>query len=171
MPRTTPYKPVADRVRDAILDPDTVVGIVLNTIDDALDKGKQGPGHWTAEAVRYLGPVLDEARRASRPVILTADHGHVLDRGARPDKAGQAGAGQSDFARYRFGTPGPGEVAVHGPRVIVGGGELVAAVDEGIHYTPKRAGYHGGASPAEVVVPVITLLPSESLAPVRLVRV
>jgi hypothetical protein len=54
---------------------------------------------------------------------------------------------------------------VRGPRVIVGGGEVVAAVDEAIHYTPKRAGYHGGASPAEVVIPVITLLPSDSLLP------
>ena len=47
---------------------------------------------------------------------------------------------------------------------------VVAAVDETIHYTPRRAGYHGGASLAEVVVPVITLLPSDSPAPARLVR-
>ena len=33
------------------------------------------------DQVTYLRPVLDEARRAGRPVILTADHGHVLDRG------------------------------------------------------------------------------------------
>jgi len=42
---------------------------------------------------------------------------------------------------------------------------VVAAVDEGIHYTPRKAGYHGGAAPAEVVIPVITLLPSDTLLP------
>lgn len=42
---------LADRVRDAILDPDTVVGIVVTD-------------------VAYLRPVLDEARRAGCPVVL-----------------------------------------------------------------------------------------------------
>ena len=55
--------------------------MVLNTIDDTLDKGKHGPAHWSVEMVDYLGAVLDEARRAGRPVILTADHGHVLEQG------------------------------------------------------------------------------------------
>jgi hypothetical protein len=155
-----PGKPLADQVRDAILDPDTVVGVVLNTIDDTLDRGKPGgPAHWTVQNVSYLSAVLDEARRAGRLVILTADHGHVLDRGQPPSPA------KSDSARYRTGTPGPGEITVRGPRVIVGGGAVVAAVDEALHYTPRKAGYHGGASAAEVVVPVITLLPSESLRP------
>lgn len=155
-----PGQALSAEVRDAILDAQTVVGVVLNTIDDTLDAGKPGgPAHWTVDSVTYLRPVLDEARRAGRPVILTADHGHVLDR-AQP-----ANAAQSDSARYRTGTVGPGEIIVRGPRVIVGGGEVVAAVDETIHYTPKRAGYHGGASPAEVVVPAIVLLPSSSLLP------
>ena len=107
-----------------------------------------------------MPPILDEARRAGRPVILTADHGHVLDPG-RPQHAAT-----SDWARYRTGTPGTGEITVRGPRAIACGGEVVAAVNEAIHYTPRKAGYHGGASPAEVVVPVITLLPSASLLPV-----
>jgi hypothetical protein len=154
-----PGRSLAGQVRDAIASADTVVGIVLNAIDDALDKGKQGPAHWTPDQVTYLRPVLDEARRAGRPVILTADHGHVLDRGE-----GIAPVA-SESARYRTGTPGPGEITVRGPRVV-DGGEVVAAVDEKIHYTPRRAGYHGGASPAEVVIPVIVLLPSDSLLPV-----
>jgi hypothetical protein len=155
-----PGQALSAKVRDAILDPETVIGVVLNAIDDTLDKGKPGgPAHWTVETVTYLRAVLDEARRGGRPVILTADHGHVLDRGLPASQA------TSDRARYRTGTPGPGEITVRGPRVITGGGEVVAAVDEAIHYTPRKAGYHGGASPAEVVVPVIVLFPSASLLP------
>ena len=158
--RPDPGQALSDDVRQAILDPETVVGVVLNTIDDTLDRGKPGgPAHWTVQTVTYLQPVLDEARRAGRPVILTADHGHVLDRGQSSSKA------ESERARYRSGTPGPGEISVRGPRVIADGGEVVAAVDEAIHYTPRKAGYHGGAAPAEVVVPVIVLLPSASLLP------
>jgi PglZ domain len=153
-----PGHSLASQVRDAIASADTVVGIVLNAIDDALDKGKQGPAHWTLDQVGYLRPVLDEARRAGCPVILTADHGHVLDRGE------SASLAASESARYRTGTPGPGEITMRGPRVV-DGEEVVAAVNEKIHYTARRAGYHGGASLAEVVVPVIILLPSDSLLP------
>jgi hypothetical protein len=157
-------RPLADRVRDAIAAPDTVVAVVLNTIDDALDKGKQGPAHWSLDEVMYLRPVLDEARRAGCPVILTADHGHILDRGENASPA------TSESARYRTGTPSAGEITVRGPRVLLpgqetGGAEVVAAVAENIHYTPRRAGYHGGASLAEVVIPVLTLLPSDALLP------
>ncbi|MGH3167270.1 MAG: BREX-2 system phosphatase PglZ, partial [Trebonia sp.] len=161
-----PGTPLSSQVRDAILDSGAVVGVVLNTIDDALDKGKPGgPENWTVETVTYLRAVLDEARRAGRPVILTADHGHVLDRGADISSA------KSTAARYRTGgSAEKGEIVVHGPRVLsveggAAGGEVVAAVDENIHYTPRRAGYHGGASPAEVVVPVIILFPPDAHIP------
>jgi PglZ domain len=153
-----PGNSLASPVREAIASADTVVAVVLNAIDDALDKGKQGPAHWTPDQVTYLRPVLDEARRSGRPVILTADHGHVLDRGEGSPLVA------SESARHRTGTPGPGEITVRGPRVVEGK-EIVAAVDEKIHYTPRRAGYHGGASLAEVVIPVIILVPSDSVLP------
>lgn len=158
----SPGMAVSATVRDAILAADTIVAVVLNTLDDTLDKGT-AVTRWTVDDVKYLGPVLEEARRAGRPVILTADHGHVLDRG-KP-----ASQFQSDAARYRFGTPGLGEITVRGPRVLTPdgkpGGEVVVAIDETIHYTPKKAGYHGGIAPAEVVIPVVTLFPSQTLVP------
>jgi hypothetical protein len=158
----SPGMALSATVRDAILATDTIVAIVLNTLDDTLDKGTAVTS-WTVDDVKYLGPVLEEARRAGRPVILTSDHGHVLDRG-KP-----ASQGQSDAARYRFGTPGQGEVTVRGPRVLTPGGkpggEVVAAIDETIHYTPRKAGYHGGIAPAEVVIPIVTLFPSQTLVP------
>ena len=176
-----PGQALAARVRDAIADPDMVVGVVLNTIDDTLDKDRSGGArHWTIGDVTYLRPVLDEARRSGRPVILTADHGHVLEwvhgldrphgpAGGQPGTAAESAGTRPDAARYRTGTPRPGEIAIRGPRVPTAGGqaggEVVAAVDETIRYTPRKAGYHGGASPAEVVIPVITLLPSASLLP------
>lgn len=162
----TPGAPLASRVREAIADPGTVVGLVLNTIDDTLDKGKPGgPAHWTVESVTYLRAVLDEARRAGRPVILTADHGHILDHGHIPDRGAEMSQPGSS-ARYRAGgNAGSGEIVIRGPRVIAEGGEVVAAVDETIRYTPRKAGYHGGASPAEVVVPVITLFPPDAQIP------
>ena len=89
--------------------------------------------------------------------------------GAQPRRGQPASSAHSDSARYRTGSPQPGEIAIRGPRVLTAGGqaggEVVAAVDETIRYTPRKAGYHGGASPAEVVIPAITLLPSASLLP------
>lgn len=176
-----PGQALAASVRDAIAAPNMVVGVVLNTIDDTLDRDRSGGArHWTIGDVTYLRPVLDEARRSGRPVILTADHGHVLEwvhgldrphgsAEGQPGTAAESAGIRADAARYRTGTPGPGEIAIRGLRVPTAGGkaggEVVAAVDETIRYTPRKAGYHGGASPAEVVIPAITLLPSASLLP------
>ena len=45
-----PGQALAAKVRDAIADSETVVGVVLNVIDDTLDKSKPGgPAHWTVE--------------------------------------------------------------------------------------------------------------------------
>jgi PglZ domain len=151
---------ISAAVRDAIRDTAVVVGVVLNTIDDALDHGREdGAAHWTLDGIAYLRTLLDEAWRAGRPVILTADHGHVLDRGA-PIHGERA-----ETARFRTGTPGDGEITLRGPRVLAGDGQIVAAWDERIHFAPRRAGYHGGASPAEMVVPVLVFVPSKSLCP------
>ena len=158
--RGEPGQRLNSAVRDAIRDSAVVVGVVLNTIDDALDHGREGDApHWHLDGLAYLRDLLDEAWRSGRPVILTADHGHVLDRGA-PIRGESA-----DSARYRTGTPGEGELTIKGPRVLAGGGEIVAAWDERIHYTPRKAGYHGGAAPAEMVVPVLVFVPSRSLVP------
>ena len=101
------------------------------------------------------------ARSSSPPTTATSSsQGPTGPRSAAP-----ANAAQSDSARYRTGTPGTRRDHRARPARRRSGGEVVAAVDETIHYTPRQAGYHGGASPAEVVVPVITLLPSDTLLP------
>lgn len=141
------------------LDGVQVVACVLNTIDDALDRSDPGID-WTADAVTHLRPLLDRARRAGRTVVLTSDHGHVIERReGRTLTVAEASSNRSHAAAGA--TIGPGEVRVTGPRVLLHDGDAVLAVDESLRYGPLKAGYHGGAAPAEVVVPLHVLAPYE----------
>ncbi len=149
---------IADDVRLAIADTDRhrLVGCVLNTIDDALDRTDPGGTDWTAETVKHLGPLLRAARAAGRLVVLTSDHGHVVER----RRGQQRGTGLGGRYRTASAPAAPDEVLVSGPRVLADGHEAVLAVNERLRYGPLKAGYHGGAAPAEVVVPVALLAPS-----------
>lgn len=129
--------------------------VVLNTVDDALSKADPGGIDWTIPGIQHLPALLDEAGRAGRTVVLVSDHGHVVERGGPTQPV--AGAD----ARWRTPDTGPvdptREVALAGSRVLAAGGAIVAAVDESLRYGTKQAGYHGGASAAESVIPVIVL--------------
>ncbi|MGI8815618.1 MAG: BREX-2 system phosphatase PglZ, partial [Pseudonocardia sp.] len=146
-----------------------VVGVVLNTIDDALDHGREGDRTtWRLADITYLPELLDAARSYRRPVVLVGDHGHVLERS--PTGTGASGAGLTaaegvESARWRTGEPGVGEVALAGPRVLLGDGRVVVPWREDIRYTRRRSGYHGGASLAEMAVPILVMLPSVDLLP------
>lgn len=141
----------------AALSSEAVVGVVLNTVDDALDHGQQGDRTmWSIADITFLRELLDSAKQYGRPVLLVADHGHVLDHGTGTPGTTTAGA---ESARWRTGTAGDGETALSGPRVLEGGGSIVAPWREDLRYTPRKAGYHGGASLAEVTVPLLVLLP------------
>ena len=143
---------------------DAVVGVVLNTIDDALDHGQEGDrSGWTIARVTYLTELLDAARGYGRPVVLTCDHGHVLERS--PAGNGPATTDGVQSARWRTGTPGEGEIEVTGPRVLLGGGTVVLPWRETLRYTPRKAGYHGGAALAEVTVPVLAVFPGVEQIP------
>jgi hypothetical protein len=151
---------VADEVGAALDDADGVqlVACVLNTVDDALDRSDPAGTDWTIDAVRHLAPLLERAARSGRTVILTADHGHIVERRA----GAQRPMPDISSARSRAATgpaAGDGEVLVEGPRVLAHGGRAVLAVDERLRYGPLKAGYHGGASPAEAVVPLCVLVP------------
>jgi len=146
-------------VEDAIANTaNRVVGVVLNTIDDALDRSDPSGTTWTADAVKHLVPLLQRAHEAGRIVVITADHGHVVERrlGVQRSHPGAANA------RYRpdGGPVADDEVLVTGPRVLTEGHRVVLAVSERLRYGPLKAGYHGGAAPAEAVVPVVLLVPS-----------
>lgn len=132
-----------------------VLGVVVNAVDDHLGATDQLDFPWTVATITPLGQLLGHALSGQRTLVLVADHGHVLERGTDLRPGGE-GAGD----RWRTGTPGEGEVALEGPRVLLGGGAVVVPWTERLRYTPKRAGYHGGATPQEVVTPLLVLAPA-----------
>ncbi|MGA5358806.1 BREX-2 system phosphatase PglZ [Streptomyces purpurascens] len=141
-----------------------IVGVIVNTIDDALAEGREnGRARWRTADVAKLTDLLDAARGSGRPVLLVSDHGHVLDRG--PRDAGPTTAEGVQGARWRTGDAGPGEVHLAGPRVRAADGRITAAWRDDLRYTSRQAGYHGGASLAEVTVPVLAFVPSDSRIP------
>ena len=145
---------IAAAIADVTAQP--LVTCVLNTIDDALDRSDPGGIEWTADAVRHLLPLLERARYAGRVVILTADHGHVVER----RQGTQRSYPEISSGRSRPASPpaGAGEILMAGQRVLMHGGRAILAVDEQLRYGPLKAGYHGGAASAEVVVPVVVLV-------------
>lgn len=152
---------LADSVRVAIDDLEQgLVTCVLNSIDDALDRSDPAGTQWNAETVKHLRPLLERAREAGRTVILTSDHGHIVERrqGTQRNHEGVPGP-----ARHRAvgGPVQSDEVLVRGDRVLAPGNTEVLAVSERLRYGPLKAGYHGGAAPAEVVVPLVALVPIE----------
>ncbi len=131
-----------------------VVGVVLNGVDDHLSRGHQLRVGWDLQSLRPLAWLLDAAAEAGRMVVLTADHGHVLHlHGAVMRPAGTPGG-----ERWRHAPPPaqPDEMDFSGPRVLKGG-KVVLPSDERLRYAGNKYGYHGGATPQEVLVPVAVL--------------
>src|SRR5690606_31000995 len=135
----------------------------LNAVDDSLDKLDPGGTRWDLEQVQHLRALAESARSTGRTLILTADHGHVVERGGTALSVPGATA-----ARWRpaGGLVPDGEIEVRGRRVLLGGGAVVVPWREDLRYGRKRAGYHGGASAAEVAVPfaVFSPVPVEEIA-------
>jgi hypothetical protein len=131
-----------------------VVGVVLNNIDERLKDVNQPPAGWGLDELAPLSDLLAQARVTGRAVILTADHGHLLERGSEH----RSGSGGERWRRPGSGPPGDGEIAVSGPRVVVEGGSAILAFAEQLRYAPLRNGYHGGLTPAELIVPVAVLV-------------
>lgn len=141
-------------VLDAIADErQRVVGVVLNNIDERLKDVAQPADRWDLRDLEPLGAILDEARRAGLAVVLTADHGHVLDRDAEV----RTGGGGGERWRPSSEPVGDGEVLVSGSRVVTDTHEAVLPWREQLRYGLRRNGYHGGLTPKELLVPVVVL--------------
>jgi hypothetical protein len=133
-----------------------VVGVVINAVDDHLAKGEQVRVDWSVHRIRPLEELLSAARDAGRAVIVVSDHGHVPEHDT-------VSRGEEAAERWReaTGSPRDDEVLLQGPRVLLGRGQrLFAPWSERVRFGNKKNGYHGGASPQEVVIPLGVFVPS-----------
>jgi hypothetical protein len=148
---------VAGPVREQLLDTQQrVVGVVVNAFDDHLDKGTQLRLVDGIAGIRPLEPLLAAAAEAGRVIVLTADHGHIREHGTKVTPA-------SGGERWREASspPSDSEIELTGPRVLLGEGRVVLpATEEQRYNATKKLGYHGGATPAEVLCPLAVLAPS-----------
>jgi len=141
---------LADGVREVIAGCEhKVVGAVINAVDDQLSSGAQVAVRWSVASIGPLRQILEAARESGRLVILTSDHGHVLDHDMELVKR----TGEAERFKPVTEPVGKGELRVSGERVVAPGHEVVLPWSERIRYAAKKMGYHGGGSPQEVLVP------------------
>lgn len=147
-------------VASALADQDQrVVGAVVNAVDDHLMKDDMVRPSWSLDYVPVLAALFDAARAAGRAVVMVSDHGHVLDL-----KISERGVAAS-ADRYRPTPPaaGSGEILIRGPRLLSESDSLVLAASERVRYAGRKNGYHGGASPQELIIPVHMFCPDGRL--------
>lgn len=136
---------------------DSVIGVVLNAVDDSLRQGRQSlDPSWSPRDIPGLAALLERAAETGRAVVLTSDHGHVLEHGS--ELRGAPGAA----VRWRPADGPPAtadEVLLSGSRVGTPRHQAVLAVSEHLRYGARSYGYHGGAALAEVAIPLLVLLP------------
>ncbi|EHQ53313.1 hypothetical protein ECTPHS_11547 [Ectothiorhodospira sp. PHS-1] len=129
-----------------------VTAVVINAIDDQLSSSAQVSVAWNLQSISLLRQVLGAAREGERAVIITSDHGHVLDHDSSFLQADTPGG-----ERYRpeVDVPAESETMLEGPRVLMSGQRVVVPWSEKPRYTRARSrGYHGGGSLQEVVIPL-----------------
>ncbi|GGF99351.1 hypothetical protein GCM10007304_11510 [Rhodococcoides trifolii] len=142
-----------------------LVAAVLNYVDDTLHHADPGRTDWTMDSITHLTPLMEAASRAGRTVVITSDHGHIIDYGDGEHLSRSSAYCHRAHADVAALDP-EREVLVTGPRVLTADRTAVLAVDEKVRYQGRTAGYHGGGSPAEALVPVFVLAQDVSaLAP------
>jgi hypothetical protein len=143
---------LASELREAVADGENrIVAVVINAVDDSLAKSDGVRPQWTLSYLApFLSALLHEAVNGGRTVIVTSDHGHVLD-------------ADTELRRSEFGdrwrsadsAASAEELMIEGPRVLsAAGSQIVVPWSETIRYGTKKNGYHGGITPQEAVVPV-----------------
>lgn len=141
---------LSTQVRDTIADSThKLVAAVVNAVDDQLGSNAQLTVRWTVEQVGVLRQILEAARDAGRVVVMTSDHGHVLDHAMNYRKS----AGDTERYKSSAETVQSGEVLVEGSRVLQPASRTVVPWSEKVRYSKEKMGYHGGASLQEVIIP------------------
>jgi hypothetical protein len=139
-------------VRDAVRDTHRkIVGVVLNAVDDHLARSDQLRFSWIISQFHHLDALLYEARLANRAVIITCDHGHVLEDGTL-HLAGNEEERWRTFSEILVEQ----EVIFEGPRIEQATGlrRIIVPRSETVRYGQRKQGYHGGATAQEVLVPI-----------------
>ncbi|HBH50870.1 MAG TPA: BREX-2 system phosphatase PglZ [Planctomycetaceae bacterium] len=152
---------VGEDLSQAILSAEQrVVGVVINAIDDRLATAQQVRELWTINRISPLGAILKLARDAGRVVVLASDHGHVWH---RPEAQLCSGDAESRW-RSNKGDLLDGELVLTGTRVSdeLGGRSVIVPWSETIYYSKAQNGYHGGATPQEMVCPLMILFDKAS---------
>jgi hypothetical protein len=146
---------LSERLRAAIAsEQPRVIGAVVNAVDDQLSSNAQLGVPWSLAALAVLRQMLEAARESGRLVVLTSDHGHVLDHDMqRVQTATEAERFRSAAERSGEAGPEPGEVLVEGRRVVMPEQRVVLPWSERLRYGSQKMGYHGGGAPQEVLVP------------------
>jgi hypothetical protein len=149
---------LSQKVRESIADAGRrIVGVVYNAVDDHLSGPEQLHQSWQLEQLRGLLPLLQAARETRRILLVTSDHGHVLEDGSE-----SLNGPESD--RWRpasAASVSENELLYEGGRVVSPTGEprLVCIASETKRYRGRRNGYHGGATLQEVCVPLSVFAP------------
>ncbi|MGO9462827.1 MAG: BREX-2 system phosphatase PglZ, partial [Isosphaeraceae bacterium] len=152
---------VSDELRELILSTtQRIVGVVINAIDDRLATAQQIRDDWTINRITPLGALLRLARDSGRVVVLASDHGHVWHRADTEQEQ------SSEGSRWRLhdGKCVEGEIVISGERVLPAGSnhKVVVPWSEEIRYKRQQHGYHGGATPQEMICPLVILTDKSS---------
>lgn len=150
-------------VRSKIANKDyRVIATVINAIDDQLSSSSQVSVDWSLASIAVLRQILEAARDAGRVVIITSDHGHVLDHDS--SFISPSNNSLSNGERYQLGDAeaSNSEVSVKGGRVVTPTKSVTLPWSEKVRYTKgKSLGYHGGGSMQEVVIPLGVFISSD----------
>ncbi len=144
---------LAEDIKNEIYSKRKIVGAVINVVDDFLFKSDQLAVSWQVSKIPVLEKLIYAAREADRTVIITSDHGHVLDRKSAYHKHEAGERWRPDDGALR-----DGEICIRGSRVLKpDNGRMIAPWSEKIRYGSKKNGYHGGLTPQEVLVPLLAM--------------
>ena len=137
--------------------------MVINAIDDRLASAQQIRDDWTINRISPLGSLLKLARDSGRVVILASDHGHVWHRSDARNVPIETGGGGVRRVRTWPRTRSSWRAAGSGGRAAT----IIVPWSERVYYGQQQNGYHGGATPQEMVCPLVLLTDRSS----RLLRV
>ncbi len=150
---------ISETLSKTILSPSKrVVGVVINAIDDRLNNAQQIIDNWSISRISPLRALLRLARDSGRVVVLASDHGHVWHRADAEHRAHEEG----NRWRASDGTCQDDEIVLEGSRVMGADNTVIVPWSEQVYYGHQQNGYHGGATPQEMICPLVVLMDKSS---------